>query len=165
MFSFTEVVRAARRELGSITQEELARKLQVSLGAVRNWESGRKRPAPKQLRALSALVPKLSKPIRELIHSYDWHPKKELRGLHPMEAIRRSNSGRVTFSEGPADPVASAAPAVPTSPQKRPARRYSPTTIMAAHEALDIVLDNAPSSVVEKVQALIEKHAAQWRKE
>src|ERR1700691_6088588 len=75
MISFAELARSARRELGSITQDELADKLRVSSGAVRNWESGRARPAPKHLRALAILAPGLSKSIDVMLRSYEWHPK------------------------------------------------------------------------------------------
>lgn len=48
--------------------------------------------------------------------------------------------------------------------EKRKQRRYGEDTIAAAHTALDMILDNAPSEVVKKVQALLDKHAAQWER-
>ncbi|MGO9641445.1 MAG: helix-turn-helix domain-containing protein [Candidatus Acidiferrales bacterium] len=44
-------------------------------------------------------------------------------------------------------------------------RRYSEETVMEAHDALDLVLDHAPSEVVKKLQEFLEKHGMRWRKE
>ena len=45
---------------------------------------------------------------------------------------------------------------------KRIARRYSDEAIAAFHQALDMILDNAPSTVVERVSELLVQHAAKF---
>jgi len=45
---------------------------------------------------------------------------------------------------------------------KRSARRYSDEAIAAFHQALDMILDNAPSTVVERVSELLVQHAAKF---
>ena len=44
-------------------------------------------------------------------------------------------------------------------------RRYNEDTLASAHSALDLIFDNAPSEVIKKIQALLDKHAEQWRNE
>jgi transcriptional regulator with XRE-family HTH domain len=48
------------------------------------------------------------------------------------------------------------------APEKK-SRRYGEQTIMECHTALDLILDNAASEVVKKLQEFLGKHAAQWR--
>ena len=53
--SFSERLVAARKRAG-YTQEGLAKELNVSKGAVGNWESGRNEPRPEQLRRLCEIL-------------------------------------------------------------------------------------------------------------
>lgn len=48
------------RKGASLTQEEFAAKLKVSLNAVQKWEQGRATPRPKNLRILLKLSQKIS---------------------------------------------------------------------------------------------------------
>lgn len=133
-----QIVREARARTG-MSQEAFARALDVSRLSVQNWESGRNRPTPAMLRKIRDRVPGLSKEIGAAISQFKWHPGPRFR------REEASPSGMISFRVGN--------------------RRYSEDTIVSAHEALDLVIDNAPSEVVKKVQRLLEKHAAQWKKE
>ena len=55
MKPFSEYISEARKRAG-FTQEQLAERLNVSKGAVGNWESGRNKPRPHQLRILTEIL-------------------------------------------------------------------------------------------------------------
>jgi len=55
VIDFTALVREIRQAL-HITQEQLARELQVTFGTVNGWENGRHRPIPALARSLVALA-------------------------------------------------------------------------------------------------------------
>ncbi|MBZ5702137.1 MAG: helix-turn-helix transcriptional regulator [Acidobacteriia bacterium] len=58
-----------------MTQEEFAHSLQVAGSSIGNWESGRKRPAPKYLRKMAGLAPAFAREIDVELRNYEWHRK------------------------------------------------------------------------------------------
>jgi transcriptional regulator with XRE-family HTH domain len=112
------LVRKVRKSLEQ-SQEEFARNLKVSKGAVQHWESGRSRPSPRLLKQMISLAPPFAGDLRLAIEQFEWHT-----------GARRAS-------------------------------RYSEETRHALISALDMILDNAPSTVVETVSELLTKYAGQ----
>lgn len=71
----SELTRKIRKKLG-LTQEQFARELQATGSSVGNWEAGRKRPAPRFLRAMTQLVPEFAEEIRRELEKFTWHPQR-----------------------------------------------------------------------------------------
>jgi len=67
-----ELSRKVRRSLG-LTQEQFAAKLDAAGSTIRNWESGRKRPAPDFLKKMAELAPGFVHEIEKELHAYEWH--------------------------------------------------------------------------------------------
>lgn len=123
------------------TQEAFARTMSVSKTSIQNWESMRGKPQPDRLRRMAELAPRFARELRSAAEKLELEIRERRRG-----AGRRSSGRKLGFVS-----------------IKVASRRYAEDTIVAAHEALDLVLDNAHSGIVKKVQTLLDKHAAQWR--
>jgi len=126
-----------RRSLGE-SQDAFARTMSVSKATIQNWESGRGRPAPMRLKKMAEIAPGLAPELRAEMQKFEWHPRAPRR--EPVNSF-----GYISI--------------------KVRGRRFGEDTVIAAHEALDLILDHAPSEIIKKIQALLEKHAAQWRKD
>lgn len=116
--SLRDITRRVRQVLG-LNQDELAAKLGVASSSVGNWETGAKRPSPKNLRKMADLAPVFADEVRHLVEQFEWHPKQQ--------------SGR-----------------------------YSAETVAVLHQALDIILDRAPSEAVQKITEFLEAFAGKW---
>lgn len=73
--SLKDLTRRVRRSL-ALTQEQFAQKLEATSGSIRNWESGRKRPAPDFLKKMAELAPGFGHEINAHLKAYEWHPRK-----------------------------------------------------------------------------------------
>ena len=104
-----ELSRKVRRSLG-LTQEEFAAKLEAAGSTVRNWESGRKRPAPEFLKKMIGLAPAFAREISEELSTYEWHQGAARSGSLPFavsklnpqirEAVEMlAKSGRIPIDE------------------------------------------------------------------
>jgi plasmid maintenance system antidote protein VapI len=127
-----KAVRARKNRPESLNQEAFARMLGLSTSEVRRWEQGTRAPTEGQ----AILLGKVTGPP----DCWFWW---ELAGLSRREIERAL-----------VKPASSGA-------EERTTARYSEDATMALHQALDIILDNAPSTVVEKVSAMLDKFAGQ----
>jgi hypothetical protein len=118
-------------EKGLPTQKRLASFLGVSEGAVNNWVLGVTRPAPATLQKMAdAASEPLAAFFKQEIRDYVWHRKRAKAHM----------------------PIAGGVP-------KGKLSRYSEATRQQLHTALDLILDNAPSTVIETMTAFLVKHA------
>jgi transcriptional regulator with XRE-family HTH domain len=118
---------------GSPSQEKWARILGISVGEVRRWEQGIRPPGV-------ARCIELGKLAGEPDCWYWW----ALAGL-PFVDSNRVIDGIFSRVE-----------------EQFRGRRFSEETVVAAHAALNAIIDHAPSGVVEKVMADLQKFAGRF---
>lgn len=139
--STASLIARVRLALGE-TQESFAPVMHVVRASVQNWESGRGKPTPKRLRKMAEIAPQFARELRIAADKIE----EEIRARRRRKGIRASGGKRGYISV------------------KIAGRRYGEDTISSAHEALDLVIDNAPTELVKKVQEILDKHAGQWRR-
>jgi transcriptional regulator with XRE-family HTH domain len=77
---FAALVREIR-QAHHVTQEQLARDLQVTFSTVNGWENGRHRP-----------IPALAKRLLEIAHAASVPQKRYMSGSRPGRRVRRGTS-------------------------------------------------------------------------
>jgi transcriptional regulator with XRE-family HTH domain len=70
--SLRDISHRVRKSLG-LTHDQFAAALEVASSSIGNWESGRKRPAPKNLKKMARLAPEFAHEIDMELKAFEWH--------------------------------------------------------------------------------------------
>lgn len=116
--SIWNIAKRVQDSLG-LTQQEFATRLGRSLTTIRNWENRRKRPTPRNLRAMAEVAPSFAEEIQVLIREYR-HKKPK-------------------------------------------SSRVSPDVRDQIIGDLDVILECAPSSIIEEVRFGLMRRAGDFR--
>jgi len=132
MAELGRLIRALRKEMG-LSQEGFARQLGLTSNTVARYERGEFQPDPFNLLLIIKIAPD------------DW--KARLLPHLPAEGARWLE----TLSQKQA-----------SAPRLGRSSRYSHETKQALHDALDVVLDRAPSTAVQKVTEVLTNFAGKY---
>lgn len=131
------------------TQDEMAHALGVSQSSIQNWENGRSNPRARILRKYAELAAARGIPFHLQTADLGYAPNTE-RGYKAVGELRAEIERPLPENFWGDIRI------------RILGRRYSAETIVSAHAALDAILDNARSDIVERVLRDLDKFAGRF---